>query len=400
MLHDMYDSGYIESTHFDSGCDVSTLTRELKYGEGEISDHWDHSLTDEENIKNLKHLQNTDYEPSMKKLNCMNDRVRDRIAKDLGVGRTNVGKLENVGREAKKNDPYAIKAMKFLDDGKLKINGAHIIVWLRQRGDDYANSLVEQIVTDIESKKKRNKFTPAKAFRQYKLFLPKHPAGIIVEYEYKRKRTYNVLFYDYTFDCDPFQSAKDGELDVIPLDLKTIEIPAADNCVLFFSVNIATIRYCLQLLGKWNFTVQSYTIFESKETESGYGLWFKPKYNILLLCTKGDMPYPEPENKIPGEIIRDKSGIYELIEKMYPDLKHRLEIGVDLDQQSPGWGIAIEQKRPKPSTQYKPLTDEEKAEIDRKDKENTKKTIEENNKKIEEANNTLPASPAAVSRWI
>lgn len=301
--------------------DVTTLSHRLKKAikENKIPQNQiDPEQTDEENAINFKEelggAYNKNYEFQIEEnFGTSEDRVRERIAKALGLGFMAVGRITKIGRLAKdQQNKTAIEAMQKLDRGELSLNGAYIICKLEQERLDsvlkndtpHRNPRVYrvtgQLLDDIEKKEK----TPAKAWK---------------EYEAKKAAldddVYSVILIEPHID----ESDKVVVLNENLKRLRSLFIPAAPDAAIFVIANVNTLKICIELLTYWwqQFKIQSFTPVVAKQNECGD--WFNSGYDILLLATRGSWYAPIPENRFTGDAI-NRDELHSVIQKMYPNI--------------------------------------------------------------------------------
>lgn len=118
--------------------------------------------------------------------------------------------------------------------------------------------------------------------------------------------------------------APENHYPTIPLDeLKTLNVPAADDAVLFLWAVSALLPQALHVIEAWGFTHKTGAFWD--KCSIGPGVWFRNEHEQLLLATRGNWPPPEPEDRV-SSIIRaprrahsqKPEQVYELIERMYP----------------------------------------------------------------------------------
>lgn len=301
--------------------DVTTLSHRLKKAikENKIPQNQiDPEQTDEENAINFKEELGGAYDKNYafqieENFETSEDRVRERIAKALGLGFMAVGRITKIGRLAKdQQNKTAIEAMQKLDRGELSLNGAYIICKLEQERLDsvlkndtpHRNPRVYrvtgQLLDDIEKKEK----TPAKAWK---------------EYEAKK-----AALDDDVYSVILIEPHIDGSDKMVVLNenlkrLRSLSIPAAPDAAIFVIANVNTLKICIELLTYWwqQFKIQSFTPVVAKQNECGD--WFNSGYDILLLATRGSWYAPIPENRFTGDAI-NRDELHSVIQKMYPNI--------------------------------------------------------------------------------
>jgi N6-adenosine-specific RNA methylase IME4 len=126
-------------------------------------------------------------------------------------------------------------------------------------------------------------------------------------------------------------------------EIKKLEVPVADDAVLFLWTTSPKLVEGLDVLDAWGF--QYVTSMVWVKDRIGMGYYARQQHELLLIGKRGSLPVPDPEDR-PSSVIQAPRGehsakpdaVYELIERMYP-LRERCE----LFQRRPrdgwaGWG--------------------------------------------------------------
>jgi N6-adenosine-specific RNA methylase IME4 len=127
-----------------------------------------------------------------------------------------------------------------------------------------------------------------------------------------------------------------------------MEIPSADNSILFLWTTVSKLEESLQVMNSWGFKYRSNAVWVKDKIGNGY--YFRGQHEILLLGKKGEkIPTPEEKNR-PSSVIhaprtehsKKPDQVYELIEKMYPNRKY-LEIFARRERQDwTSWGKELQ----------------------------------------------------------
>ncbi|MGR3292531.1 MAG: MT-A70 family methyltransferase [Candidatus Scalindua sp.] len=112
--------------------------------------------------------------------------------------------------------------------------------------------------------------------------------------------------------------------------IKNLQIPSADNSVLYLWATAPKLLEALEVMKAWGFTYKTQAIWDKGRTGMGY--WFLGQHEILLVGTKGKFSPPEPALR-KSSVIYEKRGthskkptkIRELIHQWYPD-KTKIEL--------------------------------------------------------------------------
>lgn len=300
MLHEIYDDGARENSRFNlkrqncSDSDVSKLARRLRSSPAEITDLVDWSLTDEEIVDHYGYLIQDQFEEGVTEFDKESIRTRDKIGKEIGMGGTNVDKLTEIGRLAKTGDEVGLMAMKNLDDGKWKINGAHIVVQMRKyflsgatKGKGIVYGLIKEVMNGtkkpLDAKTEFNKLVPPSIHHKTTKTTIKSTYSIIFLDPLTNPKAYylpsDVKNIDYLAVEEPtsFLGINEAEINYY---MNEVDIPAAEDAALFLIANVLTLKDCFELIRLWNFEIQSFAIMQPKQ--KGYGNWFVSGYDLLL----------------------------------------------------------------------------------------------------------------------
>jgi N6-adenosine-specific RNA methylase IME4 len=123
-------------------------------------------------------------------------------------------------------------------------------------------------------------------------------------------------------------------------DIKELDIPTAENAVLFLWAPTSILPQALEVIQAWGFEYKSAGFWDKGSI--GPGVWFRNEHEQLLVARRGNYPPPAPERRI-ASVIRAKRGrhsqkpavFYELIERMYPRAS-KLELFAR-GKPRPGW---------------------------------------------------------------
>jgi N6-adenosine-specific RNA methylase IME4 len=119
-------------------------------------------------------------------------------------------------------------------------------------------------------------------------------------------KLYNVIYADPPWRFEPrsrktgMDRAADNHYPTMPLaDIQQIDLPAADDCVLFLWATVPMLQEALQLMAAWGFAYKSHCIWAKDHIATGF--WFRNAHELLLVGTRGNIPAPAPgdqENSI------------------------------------------------------------------------------------------------------
>ena len=116
----------------------------------------------------------------------------------------------------------------------------------------------------------------------------------------------------------------------MPLEeIKALEVPSADDAVLFLWAVSSKLPEALEVMAAWGFEYKSFLVWVKNWI--GPGTWARHRHEPLLIGRRGNYPPPEPEDR-PNRSSRRAGAhsekpacVYELIERAYP-LASKLEL--------------------------------------------------------------------------
>lgn len=107
-------------------------------------------------------------------------------------------------------------------------------------------------------------------------------------------------------------------------DIAALEVPVADNAVLFLWATAPKLREALEVMDAWGFDYRTHMIW--LKDKIGMGYYARSKHELLLIGRRGDPGVPaeseRPDSVFEGlrtEHSRKPEVAYELIETMYPE---------------------------------------------------------------------------------
>jgi len=156
--------------------------------------------------------------------------------------------------------------------------------------------------------------------------------------------TYDVIYADPPWRYDSGTTTPKRQIEkhypTMELnDIKELEIPIANNAVLFLWTPAPKLQEALEVLNSWGFNYRSCAVWDKENL--GMGHWFRIQHELLLVGRKGSMPVPTPSAR-PRSVIRQKRTkhsekppiVHQIIEAMYPEGRY-LELFAR--KEYPGW---------------------------------------------------------------
>jgi N6-adenosine-specific RNA methylase IME4 len=106
-------------------------------------------------------------------------------------------------------------------------------------------------------------------------------------------------------------------------EIKALEVPAADDSVLFLWVTSPKLREGIDVVDAWGFDYRTCMIWVKDQIGMGY--YARQQHELLLIAKRGQLKVPDPEDR-PNSVVNaprtehsaKPDTFYELIERMYP----------------------------------------------------------------------------------
>ncbi len=159
-------------------------------------------------------------------------------------------------------------------------------------------------------------------------------------------KLYGLILADPAWRFEPYSRetgmdrAPENHYPTMTLDkIEALQIPAADDCVLFLWATVPMLPEALAVMGAWGFTYKSQIVWVKDRIGTGY--WARNKHELLLIGTKGSIPAPvpgtQPESAILAPVGRhsEKPEVFhELIERLFPNIP---KLEMFSRRARPGW---------------------------------------------------------------
>jgi len=138
---------------------------------------------------------------------------------------------------------------------------------------------------------------------------------------------YEVILADppwkYDFSKDSTDSIECHYPTMTLEEIKNLEVPSADNAVLFLWATAPKLKEALEVMESWGFKYKTCAVWDKEWIGMGY--WFRGQHELLLVGIKGKFS-PPPEKRRFSSVIREKrrehsrkpEKVYEIIEAMFP----------------------------------------------------------------------------------
>lgn len=150
-------------------------------------------------------------------------------------------------------------------------------------------------------------------------------------------KLYGVIYADPPWKFQPYSDetgmdrAADNHYPTEALDkIKALDVPAAEDAVLFLWATVPMLTQALEVMAAWGFAYKSHFVWIKDKAGTGY--WNRNKHELLLIGTRGSVPAPAPgdqyESAIEAKVqehSRKPFHFREIIKDMFPTLP-RIEL--------------------------------------------------------------------------
>ena len=128
----------------------------------------------------------------------------------------------------------------------------------------------------------------------------------IIQTMHSVDKLYGVIYADPPWKYETFsengmdRSADNHYPTMSMFDMLTLNVPAADDCVMFMWATVPMLPEALDLLDTWGFEYKSHIVWIKDRIGTGY--WTRNKHELLLIATKGSVPAPAMGTQPPSVI--------------------------------------------------------------------------------------------------
>ncbi len=145
------------------------------------------------------------------------------------------------------------------------------------------------------------------------------------------KEPFDVIYADppwkYNFSQTNERSIETHYSSMSLEQIKDMRVSTSKNAVLLLWTTAPKLQETFEVINKWGFEYKTCAVWDKEIIGMGY--WFRGQHEILLLATKGKVNPPIPKNRFSSVIKTKRSKhskkpeiVYEMIEKMFPNLKY------------------------------------------------------------------------------
>jgi N6-adenosine-specific RNA methylase IME4 len=170
-------------------------------------------------------------------------------------------------------------------------------------------------------------------------------------------KLYNVIYADPPWCFEPYSRetgmdrAADNHYPTLSIDeITALDVPAAKDCLLFLWATAPMLPQALNVIKAWGFDYKTHCIWVKDHIGTGY--WYRNLHELLLLATRGQVPAPPADQRLPS-VFHEPSGRHsekpacfaELIATWFP---HLPKLEMFARQKRAGWdcwGNEVESNR-------------------------------------------------------
>lgn len=159
--------------------------------------------------------------------------------------------------------------------------------------------------------------------------------------------TYRLLYADPPWRYEHVKTesrAIENQYPTMELEaICALDVPAADNAVLFLWSTSPKLVEALQVMNRWGFTYRTCAVWDKEQIGMGY--YFRQQHELLLVGARGGAPpVPEAEWRLPS-VIRSKRSehstkptfVYSCLEAMYPKFTKADRVELFSRESRAGW---------------------------------------------------------------
>lgn len=168
------------------------------------------------------------------------------------------------------------------------------------------------------------------------------------------KGEFDVIYADppWQYEVDYLQCSPNKHYSTMTTEeICKTEIPASKNAVLFLWATNPMLEDALTVMKAWGFKYKTNLCWIKKDQDVdqfSVGFWFRGQHELLLVGTKGEVMPPDEHNRFPSVIEAPRTEhskkpdkVYEIIEKMFPNLK-KIELFARKEREGwKPWGLEV-----------------------------------------------------------
>ncbi len=147
-------------------------------------------------------------------------------------------------------------------------------------------------------------------------------------------KKYQIIYADPPFQYEHFKTRNrriENQYSTMALDdIKALNIPSADNSVLYLWAMPPKLEEALEVMRAWGFVYRPHAVWDKEIIGMGY--WFRQQHEDLLVGVKGNFSPPEPQLRVSSLIKSHRQGhsvkpqiVIDLIDSWFPNMT-KLEV--------------------------------------------------------------------------
>lgn len=162
------------------------------------------------------------------------------------------------------------------------------------------------------------------------------------------KKLYSVIYADPATRFEPWSRetgmdrAADNHYPTMITDkICAMQVPAADDSILFLWATVPMLEHSLRIMREWGFDYRSMITWDKEREATGY--WARNRTEHLLIGVRGKVPAPAPGDQPPGLVRAPATehsckpvAFAEIIERSFPN-QPKLEMFAR--RRRPGWDV-------------------------------------------------------------
>lgn len=211
------------------------------------------------------------------------NKSRENVARFVNTSHDTLNKLETIIHASEENPDEFGDLPEKIDAGDVSVNYAHKMV---KRSEDHKSGNIPELPTG-----------------QFDIILADPP---------------------WSYDINTRGSPDDHYQVMTNEQIYNLDVPAADNCMLFLWATAPKLQEALNTVREWGFEYKTNMVWIKDKIGTGH--YVRGKHEFLLIAEKGDMPLPQEKTRpnsvfeAPRKQHSEKPEIvYQLIEQMYPN---------------------------------------------------------------------------------
>ena len=122
---------------------------------------------------------------------------------------------------------------------------------------------------------------------------------------------YNLIYADppwrYEFSETNSRKIENQYPTMTVEEICALDVPAADNAVLYLWATAPKLPEALQVMDAWGFEYKTHAIWDKEKIGMGY--WFRGQHELLMVGTKGNFSPPNKSDRV-GSVFREAKTLH------------------------------------------------------------------------------------------